>query len=77
MLSIIKLSKRPSMVVMVPLTTIQPIPARGMRPSKIESRSITGNNRPPKALADSSLQFPDSAAEAGPKPALYNSTVRA
>src|SRR5580700_8556067 len=27
---------------------IQPIPARGMRPSKMESNSITGNNRPPR-----------------------------
>src|SRR5216684_341155 len=48
MLIMIRLSKRPSTVVMVPLTTIQPIPASGIRPSKIEIKSITGSNRPPQ-----------------------------
>jgi hypothetical protein len=33
---------------MVPLTMIQPIPARGTRPSKMEIKSITGSNGPPR-----------------------------
>src|SRR5258708_183511 len=48
MLNMIRLSNRPSTVVMVPVAMIQPIPARGMRPNRIEIRSITGNNSPPR-----------------------------
>src|SRR5260370_5844257 len=56
-LSIIRLSNRPSTVVNVPLIMIQAIPARGMRPSKMEIRSITGANVPPRGSADRSNSF--------------------
>jgi len=62
MLSMIRLSKRPSTVVMVPETTIQPIPASGIRPSKMEIKSITDNNNPPQDLAESRQQVPECAA---------------
>src|SRR5260370_4639375 len=56
-LSIIRLSNRASTVVNVPLIMIQAIPARGMRPSKMEIRSITGANVPPRGYADRSNSF--------------------
>src|SRR5260370_9857049 len=56
-LSIIRLSKRPSTVVNVPLIMIQAIPARGMRPSRMEIRSITEANVPPRGSADRSSSF--------------------
>src|SRR5260370_2446653 len=36
---------------------IQAIPARGMRPSRMEIRSITGANVPPRGSADRSNSF--------------------
>src|SRR5260370_10936160 len=56
-LSIIRLSNSPSTVVNVPLIMIEAIPARGMRPSKMEIRSITGANVPPRGSADRSNSF--------------------
>src|SRR5260370_7384850 len=55
----IRLSNSPSTVVNVPLIMIQAIPARGMRPSKMEIRSITGANVPPRSSADRSNSFMD------------------
>jgi hypothetical protein len=43
----IKLIKRPSTEVIVPLTRIKAIPPRGIKASKMDSRRITGSKQPP------------------------------
>src|SRR6266849_8890568 len=57
-LSMMRLSNRPSTVVMVPETMIQAIPASGIRPSTMEMKSITASKVPPHtSAADAAQRF--------------------
>src|SRR5215468_6290381 len=55
-LSMIRLSKRPSTVVNVPETAIHAMPARGIRPSTMEIKSITASKSPPHTSAEELVQ---------------------
>src|SRR5260370_19406521 len=57
-LSMMRLSNRPSTVVIVPETIIQAIPASGIRPSTMETKSITASKVPPHtSAADAAQRF--------------------